>query len=252
MKLEFNYTGRKKIHLNEVVLHFIENKGNYNVHLECDLARLDLDQNNKLYLEVSYQGFYQVIDCGTIEIRNPLSGIFLNSDLSEWIESVRCSIKVIDESEEIGLIRAVSPRITPSIMDVDGNTSRGKSFLPVVQKDIGEVPWKLEVEPYSVTLVLSDKLDDVKNILKNDPVKMSLIFPVMIREIAIRIFDSEEYSVAGDDWFVPWNKYFEKVLKITLPSEDVELTDAEKNDFVNNVVEVFCRIQKSATKLKNN
>ena len=251
MKIEFNYTGRKKIHLNEFRLSFIQFEKNYIVNVDYDLSRLGLHENDKIYLELSYQGFFQSICLGTVQDPIKLQNTLLIKELASWIESVRGSLKVVDEEGVVGLIRAKSPMTRGDIIDFEGKRSNRRSFLPVKQEDLGEVPWKLEFETYSVTLILNNKIDDAKFILLNDPVKMALIFPCIVREIANKIVSLRDYSLEGDEWFVDWNKYFSGKLKIKFPDSE-NATEEEEIEFVDSVVSKFCDLQKSTSKMKSN
>jgi hypothetical protein len=251
MKVEFNYTGRKKIHLNEFRLSFTQFENNYLVNIDFDLSRLKLQDNDKIYLELSYQGFFQSIYLGTVQNPLNLRNTPLMRELVSWIESVRGALKVVDEEGEVGLIRAKSPMTRGEVIDFEGKRSGRRSFLPVIQVDLGEVPWKLEFETYSVTLLINDKLDDAKYILLNDPVKMALIFPAVIREIVSKIISIKDYSLEGDEWFVDCNKYFSGVLKLKFPDSE-NATEEEENEFVNHVVAKFCELHKSTTKMKSN
>ena len=251
MKVEFNYTNRRKIHLNEFRISFIQIENNYLVNVEFDLTRLKLKDNDKIYLELFYQGFFQSINLGTIQHPINLNNIPLIKELVPWIESVRGSLKVVDEEGRVGLIRAKSPWTRGEVIDFKGKKSGQKSFLPVNQVYLGEVPWKLEFDDCSVTLLINDKLDDAKYILLKDPIKMALIFPVVIREIVNKIVSKKDYSLEGDEWFVDWNKYFSGVLKIKFPDSE-NATEEEENEFKNNTVAKFCEMQKSTTKMKSN
>lgn len=251
MKVEFNYTGRMKIHLNEFRISFTQIENKYFANVEFDLTRLELNNNYKIYLELSYGGFFQSINLGTIQHPINLNNTPLVNELVLWIESVRGAIKVVDEEGSIGLIRAKSPWTRGEVIDFEGKKSGQKSFLPVNQVDLGEVPWKLKFDDYCVTLLINDKLDDAKYILLNDPIKMALIFPIVIREIVNKIVSIKDYSLEGDEWFVDWNKYFSGVLKIKFPDSE-NATEEEENEFINNTVAKFCEMQKSTTKMKSN
>jgi hypothetical protein len=251
MKVEFNYTGRRRIHLNEFRISFLQFESTFLVNVEFDLSRLDLDGSDKIYLELSYQGFFQSIYLGTIQHPINLNNTPLVKELVFWIESVKGAIKVVDETNEVGLIRAKSPMTRGDILDFEGKRSGQKSFLPVNQVDLGEVPWKLNFSPYSVTLLVNNKIDDVKYILLNDPVKMGLIFPLVIREIANKIVSLKDYSLEGDDWFVDWNKYFSRVLNLKFPESEF-ITQEEEDEFVNSAVAKYCEIYKFTTNLKSN
>ena len=251
MKVEFNYTGRKKIHLHEFRLSFIHFENDYLVNIDFDLSRLNLNENDKIYLELSYQGFFQSIYLGPAQAPINLHDVPLISELVPWIENVRGTLKVVDEEGDVGLIRAKSPMTRGEVIDFEGERRSRRSFLPVIQVDLGEVPWKLEFETYSVTLLINNKLEDAKYILLNDPVKMALIFPAVIREIVNKIISIKDYSIEGDEWFVDFNKYFSKVLKLQFPDSE-NATDEEENEFVNGVVAKFCELHKSTTKMKSN
>lgn len=252
MKVEYNYTGRKKIHLNEVALSFIEKRqGGYDINMDFDLSRLDLNESSKVYIEASYQGFFQSIYVGTFE--QPINSYngSLKKELTTWIESLKCVLKIVDEEGSIGMIKAISPKIDGDVVKIDGGTGGKKSFLPVVQGDLGEVPWKLEIDECSVTLIVNNKIEDVKNVLLNDPVKRSLIFPLVMREIVTKIVSVGDYSIEGDEWYIVWNKYISRHLKIKFP--DSSNVSEERNDeFINETVEKFCRLQKSTSKLESN
>lgn len=252
MKVEYNYTGRKKIHLNEVAISFVEQRqAGYDINVNFDLSRLDLEASSKIYLEVSYVGFFQSIDLGTFD--QPINSYneVLKKDLCPWVESLKCVLKIVDEEGSIGMIRALSQRIKGSVINIDGESGGKKSFLPVVQKDLGEVPWKLQIEQYSVTLIVNQKIKDVKSALLNDPVKRSLIFPLVMREIVTQIVFIGDYCIEGDEWYVVWNKYISRSLKVEFP-DGGNTTDERNQEFIDEVVDKFCRLQRSASQLKSN
>jgi len=249
VKREFNYTGRRKIHLNQIKLRFVEQRdGSYSINISFDLTQLNLQSSLKVYMEVSYMGFFQVIDFGTLDQPKNTYSDVLKHELAPYIDSLKCILKIVDEESDIGLIKAMSPRIRGSVVKIDGGQGGKKSFLEVVPRALGEVPWRLEYDECSVTLLINDKIENKKYLLQTDPIWRSLIFPSVVREIVTKIVSISDYTIDGDEWYIEWNKYIRRHLKIEFPDE-ANASDEIKNEFINETVDKFCMLIKSTSRL---
>jgi hypothetical protein len=230
MQRTFNYTGRIRI-----------NQQNVHVQLEDNgdrpptfNARLDLSDSLpphcKVYVEAYRKQTSQRFDFGTIgQLRPPANRELTEVDLAGRL---LFRVRVVDESQSVGSVIASGDRIKPQDSLGDAN-----SMMPIKSADLGNVPWKLDIDgtdDYPVLFVNKDIPDGV-NRFQVDRTLVSVVLPAALREaLTFYIFltsDDEKEGEARNNWL-----NFAGLL-VTPLDEDADKED--KRQWIDEVIEVF-------------
>ena len=101
-------------------------------------------------------------------------------------------------------------------------------------------------------LVVNDSLEleiNIQDIVRTDHAFMSLVFPQVIHEILSHIlFHEDDVDVWDEDnWMAKWVQYSKHLTNIYMEVDVIEdLNEADKNLWITQVVEEFCRSQNIA------
>jgi len=123
-------------------------------------------------------------------------------------EAVGFNLKVVDDTEEAGLLLGVSRNIRP-VGDGDGGAGQ-QSILPVNPTDLGDQVWRLNFSNRRPWLEVNSAIPDIMEVARSDRRFFSLVYPAVIRQILTRILVIDGwYSPDGnpDDWRVQWLKW---------------------------------------------
>ena len=243
---KFNYTGRKKIGKDRVLITLSENNGVKRFDVKLDLNDLNLPKDAKIYIDAYFKMSSKRYDFGKVgKVEPPV-----NSDLHNIYidDTVYFRIKIVDESKNIGLILADCDNIIP--VDVDEEETEKQSILPVRKADLGDMIWELEFSGNSPILKVNKDIPNIKSIVKNDKGFISLVYPAIIREILHHILIIEEYSDPwedDDDRFCQWLQFSYKFTNTIPPNinkdnqeDEIDNYD-EINEWINEVVRLFAK-----------
>lgn len=148
------------------------------------------------------------------------------------------SLKVIDRSEKIGRILGYADNIRP----INGGEKVGegrRGILPIDQADLGDELWRIDVHTEDVFLVVNNKIPDLYDRMRYDPLVYSLVYPAVVRNI-LRLAAEEQEDLDGEDerWPTLWLRFGKNLhpQKSTIPSE----VD-EREEWIEEVVQEFCQ-----------
>lgn len=205
-----------------------------------DLSSLDVPRDARVFIEAHYRTSYMRFDCGTAGAIT----IPENRRLAE-IDSrsvVRFGVKVVDASRRI---IAAADDITVSMESEEGGARI--SLLPVNFRDLGDVPWRVELESSGPVLELNNRIDDVERMARNDPGFFALVYPAAVRTILTEILLVERYdpSEDADEWWSLWLLWARDLAGIP-PAED-----EERRGWIDEVVSAFCARHRVVDKMKS-
>ncbi len=240
----FNYTGRKKItHENILLAIYTDSDGANTFSAEFDLSGYKFPSESKVVVEAYYQENWMRFNYGTIA--QQCSPVQTNLEEFVDIEDIKFRLKVTDSTKDkiLGLADKIKPVIN------DKSEFDNDVILPVKCADLNGSIWKVEYsDDNGTTLVIDKELGD-RNILAVDVELRALITPAAMREILIRVFLYEKNIDIDEleDWRTKWLIFCKKLGFDDYPLGEVDIED--KYEWIDNVVAKFCRLNKFLVKL---
>lgn len=205
MKRRFNYTGRKSIPPNMVVVAMEppspDGLRSFDMRLG-DLASLGLPTDARVYVEPYVKSSSMRFSFGTVGSVLPPQ----DRSLPEIDEGagVLFRVLVVDEKDKVGRLLALADRIAPT-----GDDQHRDALLPLVTEDLKEAVWRLEaVDGSPPRLLINSRFPGLKQRLKDDPLLMGAILPLALRD-ALRFVSSEQDDEA--DWVIRWRRFVVEV-----------------------------------------
>ncbi len=204
-----------------------------------DLDGLDLPDSARLYVEAYYKSSYMRFDLGTVAGRLSLTDDERRLTEVDAGDIVYFRVKVVDETSSFGRILADADKIAPETAKV-----RQIPLLPVQPYDLGELAWRVDFDTGQPVLWVNNRISPrIMDIVKTDPVWLSLVFPAAIREILSRILLDEE---PGDPWtddgpIALWLRWSSELTGSRPPEsdDDEDEVDAERREWIEQVVVAF-------------
>ncbi len=242
---KFNYTGRKKIPRVLIPVAIYEmTDGTVQFGTELNIDDLGLPDGASIFIEAyKPMRYYKRFSYGKVGNRIVPSDRDI-SDAGET-EDLLFRVKIVDDTIKTGILVAVADRIAPKLDSK--KPSRRKSLLPVVCRDIGDLIWRLSLgEEDHPVLEISSNIDGLSEIIRSDLVFHALVLPEVFRQILRHIFEEEQIfqPYADDDVWHCWLRFSCSLPGITNPPEEDDDDNRRKNQWIEDVVDSFCRTQK--------
>ena len=229
----FNYTGRKKIYQDEVLFSLLGSEDSPSFNVEFKFNERGFPKESALYVEAYYKETRQRYNFGKISaIVHPENRSITEVDLSGL---TLFRVIIVDETESRGRLLASGERFRANS---DNKEKKGKSSLiSVVQKPMGQVPWRVDVEPENApVLCLNKSIPNVIEKIRYDPYFKALVLPAVLREILVRFLWDE--VGAENEAMEKWMEFAEKFgEKMPASSEDIGLLEG----WVDGVVDEFSK-----------
>lgn len=242
----YNYTNRIRLPRKIVRIRtFTHETGVQAFEAEINFAGYPLPMGAQVYLEAYYGNAMMRFHLGTI-----VGGVStfqfsaLLSDLQD--PQVNFRVKVVDEQQHIGRIVAVADKI--QTLNQDTKQVMRIGLLPVKVTALGDQVWNLEIPPDGTDPVLcvNELLDTgdipVTELVRNNPIFLTLVFPQVVRRIYEYLLFDMEGDFREDDpehWGNRWMQYAVRQQGVDLPPDHGE--DDEKSEWIEMVVERFCK-----------
>lgn len=244
MKRRFNYTGRKKIPRDRIIVTINKNGDRViSAHVKLALQEMNLPQDAVVYVE-AYERMVESRICSLGTLNDGNVAATLNLFETGYRENLKFRIYVVDRVGTSGLILAHADRIKPE-RDIDR-----KAILPVAYRDIGQQIWKVIYdEPGgSPLLLLNSRIPNIETIAKNDPQFIMFVYPSVFREILthmVFIDHVDSLSEPQVDWHRDWLTFANTILHEDPPqgilSIDEKVSDKEDAEkWIHRVIEEFC------------
>ena len=239
----FNYTGRKKITHNNILLAIYTNNENLNTfNAEFDLTEYDFPNDSKVVVEAYHQANWMRFNFGTILKQTSPD----DTNLIEFddIDNIRFRVKVTDINEDkiLGLADKIKPILNEEI------ESKYESILPIKNSDLHGAIWKVDYSDDRPILIIDKTIGDKYTVFL-DTEFLTLVVPSVLREIIIRIFLYEkDFDLDDmDDWRSQWVDFCKRLSANELPDDKADIE--EKYDWIDDIVSRFCRTHKMLEKL---
>lgn len=199
-----------------------------------DLASVAASRDARVYIEAWYRTSYMRFDLGT------LADPHLPEDrrLSE-IDSnsvVRFRVKIVDNATNQHRIVAAADDVTVAVASDTG--AARIALLPVnFRDDLGDVPWRVAIEPGGPVLELNNRIDGIESLARNDAAFFALVYPAAVREILTHVLVIEGYGAVDDldEWWSRWLQWARELVDGSVP-EDVE----DRQGWIDDVIAAFC------------
>jgi hypothetical protein len=196
-----------------------------------DLSAIAVPGDARVYIEAHYRTSYMRFDCGTVTEVTPPEERRLTEIESSSV--VRFRVKVVDAGGH--RILAAADDITVSAESEEGGSRI--SLLPVTFLDLGELPWRVEMESSGPVLELNNRIDGIERLARNDAQFFALVYPAAVREILTRILIVDGYEAfdESDEWWGLWMRWARDMIDAPPPSE--------RDDhplWIDDVIAAFC------------
>ena len=241
-----NFTGRRRIPRSRVTVRLTHAEGADppSFAIEYDLAGLDFDPAARVYVEAYNIASWMRFDFGTVgRRRDPPSGALVDVTARPL---PRFRLKVVDESEHVGLLLGVADRVVP--LRPDETPTPEHWLLPVDFCDLGDRAWRLDLSD-SPVLELNHRIDGIAEAARSGGAFVGLVFPQVMREVLHHVlFIEEEDDPYGDDsaWTCLWLRFV-----LALPGvAPIPADSADRAAWIEDVVDVFCRTRQARERLE--
>ena len=234
----FNYTGRKRINRSEVkfVLHPTEN-GYFVFDASLDFAKHELPPDAVIWVEAYRQTKLMRFKYGNIDsIEPPRDRKLTEFDTSD---EILFRVKVTSSSNQPGKLLAEADRIPFHLADEDETDDKREPLLPVVPQDLGHEITRLDFDD-KPRLLINSSVEDYRS-LALSPVFTSLVYPLILREILVRVLLIDKYDTIDDreEWRSNWLRF-----ALSLPgiSELPSVEDEDRIlDWIDDAIAAFAR-----------
>ena len=233
-----NFTGRRRIPRSRIDIEIYDGQPR-TFDAAIDLDEIALPPQAAVFLEAMCAGSNAVerFEFGEVQdIRPPA-----NRELTE-IEgrNVFFTLKVVDRTERFGRILGIAENIRPERAGKDTVAGR-QGILPIEAVDLGAELWKLDFRENHVCLLVNEKIPDMRDRVRSDPLFYAAVYPAVVRQVlAHAIREDAEPDEEDDRWPVMWLQFGRSLHPARQESprsnEDPETID----EWVDEVVRVFC------------
>jgi hypothetical protein len=191
----------------------------------------------RVFIEAYYRTSFMRFDCGSVADFTPPDDRRL-TDI-DGTSIVRFRVKIVDNSGNDHRIVAVADDVVVS--EERPETAGRLPLLPVNFSDsLGQQAWRLAFESNGPVLELNNRIDNIKDVARNDAVFFALVYPAAVRQILTQILlvDTQDAHEEGDDWWNLWLRWAARFSSAPLPKD----TD-EAPFWIDDVVAAFCTEQ---------
>ncbi|MEO8383207.1 MAG: hypothetical protein ABI779_26355 [Acidobacteriota bacterium] len=207
MLRKLNFTERAKVPRSQVRVTL--RRGNDGVLVFDPQLRFDgvaVVPNARVFIEAYYRTSFMRFDCGSVEAFAPPEDRRL-TDI-EGTGVVHFRVKVVDNTANDHRIVAVADDIVVSVEKPE--TSGRLPLLPVNFSDaLGQQAWRVAFEANGPVLELNNRIDDIKDVARNDAAFFALVYPAAVRQILTQILlvDQQDPHEEGDEWWNFWLRW---------------------------------------------
>lgn len=246
-----NYTGRKSIPRSRVTIRIVPMpSGERAFTADFDLKGLRFPRDARIYIEAYNADSYMRFDFGSVG--DPV--VPRDTRLTEITlrPLAKFRLKVVDETEETGLLRGVADKIIPLRPDED--LEHSQSLLPVDFLDLGERVWRLDLSDWPV-LELNNRIDEIAEAARSSGGFLGLLYPEVVRRILHNVVIEQEVTdpkLDDSDWTCLWLRYACSIPGVSAPptappgQQQTELLE----EWIEDTVQAFCRTQHARARLE--
>ena len=229
MRTRINFTQRRRIRQSDISIELSrDNDSPMSFKAQRSLDDYNLPPNALVYLEAYRRNYYVRFDWGTVaEPRSPGSGARLTG--IDGGEAVYFRVKVVAATSD-GMILAQADRIKVSVSD--------ESILPVYNKDLEDVVWRLSFDDDEPYLDVNSRIPGIMDVVRYDADFAALVFPTVVRGVLQRL--CQEVAAGGDDqqrWIANWQEFSRDLTRQPVPTSE----GSAKEEWMDTAVNAFAR-----------
>ncbi len=245
---KFNYTGRKKLNRDRIDISVVEDKPHKSFSATLNFKGLGLSDEAQVYIEPYYKSSFMRFPFGTVANEVKPANTLLTDIPSSSI--VKFRIKVVDESNKLGRIIRLADKIKPR--NLEGDTGNHRSILPIDwDQDLDQQIFRITFKTEGPILEINKRIENRRDIVKTDLMFRSLVFPAVVKEVALKIASEfSEFEEGDDSWQSDWLKFIKDVLHVNIDVDFDDDSEEEINHWVEEVVSAFCRKNKFRSKFE--
>lgn len=235
MRSRINSTDRQKIDSGMAAFAVMPRAdGTAEFRANIDLSSLSLSPEAHVVVEAYRQSLHERFAFGTVSAIAPVEPPVLR-ELEP--ASVKFRIKVVEP--ETGRVLARGDRL-----GADDDTEVGRhELLKVVERDLGQEPWKTEIygEDHKPALVINNQIPGAASRFEHDPVFQALILPAALRQVLMTLCLERQAEDRDDeddgDWTTDWIRFAQQATGREKPDWS-EPTEVRK--WIDDVCAAFC------------
>jgi hypothetical protein len=198
-----------------------------------DLNGLRVPQEAEVIVEAYRQTARHRVDCGTVgNLRLP-SSIPLEEFSSP--EGLLFRVKVVGVGDAEGKLLAAGDRIPPTTDEEKGGMVPILPFRP--SPDLGQQLWQLDIDGEEPVLVINSGVGDWKEFALH-PFFQALVFPELVRRIALWVLENEEDAEEGVGAAANWRSLLADLGKDPVQDRPAE---EEREEWARDASEAFSR-----------
>jgi hypothetical protein len=245
-----NYTGPKSIPRSRVTIRIvIMPSGEQAFTAHYDLRGMRFARGARVYIEAHNADSYMRFDFGSVGEPAVPRDTRLTDITARPLAKFR--LKVVDETEQAGLLRGVADKIIPLRPDED--LEQKQSLLPVDFRDLGERVWRLDLSDWPV-LEPNNRIDDIAEAARSSGGFLGLLYPEVLRRIlheAVIVQEVTDPELNDDDWTCLWLRFACAMPGVSPPPtapgpQQVEMLD----EWIEDAVQAFCRERHARARLE--
>lgn len=239
---KFNYTDRKRIPKERVVIRLEKISDIASFDAQIDLSGLGLPGRARIYIEPYFKAAAMRFDFGTVAEIIPPTERTLTRIPQPELAFFR--FKVVDESEHFGRLLANANRLIP-LIDASEPSSQTCIFRVNVT-DTGRELWRLDLDEDGPILEINRGVEGIKDIARIDPTFLTCVYPSLVRQVLTKILIEEHYYDPGtdySDWRCQWLLFASRLGAGSPPKKLVD-NDEQVAEWIESAVQGFCRRQK--------
>lgn len=247
MLRRFNFTGRLRIRHEDITITLTEtDEGTKSFYADLNLSRYGLPEDAEVWIEAYDRHVIMRFQYGTVGDTGRRSATTLSAFGRD--DGFRFRVKIVDRQS--GKLLALARSISP--IGAEGDTDR--SLLRVALKDLGHVPWHLDIDKHDgATLFINLAIEKGIDLARSDPSFQALSLPVVVESIIDFIFSSDEFDLDAPDespWMHDWISFFESLPRVPALDPETLESDHLQAEWKNLVTQEFCRQNNLLSKLK--
>jgi hypothetical protein len=245
-----NYTGRKSIARSRVTIRIVPfSGGDPAFTADYNLKGLRFPRDARVYIEAYNADSYMRFAFGTVGE----SVVPRDTRLTEITARplVKFRLKVVDETNQIGLLLGVADKIVPLRPDED--LEQKQSLLPVDFCDLGERVWRLDLSDWPV-LELNNRIDGIAEAARSSGGFLGLLYPEVLRRILREAVIEQQVTdpdLDESDWTCLWLRYACSLPGVSAPPSSASRQQAELlEEWIEEAVHAFCRTRHARARLE--
>lgn len=252
MRRRFNFTGRKRIRHEDVIITLAELEGAFKFYASLSLLEYQLPEDAAVWVEAYDRNAFMRFDFGSV--RNPkANGSTYLSSFSD-IDNVHFRVKVT-AADGSGRLLALAKSINPTSQHESEESRR--SILRVSYEDLEGRPWKLDILDSEYPILVLDKSIEYGNMLvRSDKMFFALVFPAIVESVLTRILITNNYvpgssTDEADEWMESWIAFALGSPGVPRLDFSENPDDESKREWIEQAIAAFCRSHGAIRKLRS-